>query len=95
MTQDSTSSAVQVTLSAAVQRASHGNWPNGHYRVFCTHQANSCVLKSIRVAGLGAPTVVDTTSGTARMDPGALAARDVLWVTDHRALTQAMGPVRR
>ncbi|RDG34914.1 pyridoxal phosphate-dependent decarboxylase family protein [Streptomyces corynorhini] len=77
--QDSASSAVLVAVVAALHRASRGRWRDlgteGRYRLYRTDQANSCVAKAARVAGLGESTVVPTLPGTARMDPRALRER--------------------
>ncbi|AXG82982.1 aspartate aminotransferase family protein [Streptomyces paludis] len=77
--QDSASSAVLVATVAALHRASRGRWRDhgteGRYRLYRTEEANSCVPKAARVAGLGASAAVPTLPGTARMDPDALRAR--------------------
>ncbi|GAA3379542.1 aspartate aminotransferase family protein [Streptomyces sannanensis] len=77
--QDSASSAVLVALVAALNRASDGRWrqhgTEGRHRVYCTDQANSCVPKAARVAGVGEPVLVPTLHGTLTMDPVALAQR--------------------
>ncbi|KIQ66150.1 amino acid decarboxylase [Kitasatospora griseola] len=77
--QDSASSAVLVAIVAALHRASGGGWRtdgvDGRYRAYCTGQANSCVPKAVRIAGLGEPVEIATTAGTGAMDPHALAAR--------------------
>lgn len=77
--QDSASSAVLVAAVAALHRASEGRWrihgTEGRYRLYCTDQANSCVPKAARIAGLGEATLVPTVPGTARMDTDALRAR--------------------
>lgn len=76
--QDSASSAVLVALVAALHRASEGRWRQDgtegrRHRVYCTGQANSCVPKSARIAGVGEPVPVPTLPGTHSMDPAALA----------------------
>ncbi|WP_225102425.1 pyridoxal-dependent decarboxylase [Streptomyces sp. CoH27] len=77
--QDSASSAVLVALVAALHRASRGRWrehgTESRYRVYCTDQANSCVPKAARIAGIGEPVLVPTLPGTRTMDPAALARR--------------------
>ncbi|MEV7425291.1 pyridoxal-dependent decarboxylase [Streptomyces sp. NPDC091212] len=77
--QDSASSAVLVAVVAALHRASHGRWrghgTEGRYRLYRTDEANSCVAKAARVAGLGESAAVPTLPGTARMDPEALRGR--------------------
>ncbi|MDX3484981.1 pyridoxal-dependent decarboxylase [Streptomyces sp. ID05-18] len=74
--QDSASSAVLVAVVAALYRASGGRWrehgAEGRYRLYCTDQANSCVPKASRIAGLGEPVLIATTAGTCEMDPRAL-----------------------
>ncbi|MFJ8746988.1 pyridoxal-dependent decarboxylase [Embleya sp. NPDC127516] len=74
--QDSASSAVLVAVVAALYRASGGRWrehgTEGRYRLYCTDQANSCVPKASRIAGLGEPSLIATTAGTCAMDPRAL-----------------------
>lgn len=74
--QDSASSAVLVAVVAALHRASNGHWATdgaSGFRLYCTDQANSCVPKAARIAGLGSPVLVPTAPGSARMDPAALA----------------------
>jgi aromatic-L-amino-acid/L-tryptophan decarboxylase len=68
-----------VAVVAALYRASGGRWrehgTEGRYRLYCSDQANSCVPKASRIAGLGEPTLVATTAGTGEMDPRALRER--------------------
>ncbi|SFC93201.1 pyridoxal phosphate-dependent decarboxylase family protein [Streptomyces aidingensis] len=77
--QDSASSAVLVAVAAALHRASRGRWrehgTEGRHRVYCTGQTNSCVPKSVRIAGAGEAVRVPLLPGTHAMDPAALAAR--------------------
>ncbi|MFD5560818.1 pyridoxal phosphate-dependent decarboxylase family protein [Kitasatospora griseola] len=77
--QDSASSAVLVAVVAALQRVSEGGWRTdgvgGRYRAYCTDQANSCVHKAVRIAGLGEPVEIATRAGAGAMNPDALAAR--------------------
>ncbi|NGO72461.1 pyridoxal phosphate-dependent decarboxylase family protein [Streptomyces boncukensis] len=77
--QDGASSAVLVALAAALHRASHGRWrthgTEGRYRVYAGDQANSCVAKAARIAGVGDVVHVPTAPHTHALDPAALADR--------------------